>query len=134
MIHNTNEGSISNALIPRYLQYHAIKVCEGRDDLPLRVMVGRVDGSTLLVKKLLDYQAHVTTLGLVSAGFHRHEAALLAASAGAGAFQGSLEQFDAWCKKTKIKYEAMLQTSLHDNTQWVIWHRPKLKRLILFPL
>lgn len=103
---NTDECSISNGVMPRYMQYHAIKVCEGRDDLPLRVMVGRVDGSTLLVKKLLDYQAHVATLGLVSAGFHRHEAALLAASAGAGAFQGSQEQFDAWRKKTKRKYEA----------------------------
>ena len=77
MIKQNDDPVINDVLYRPTLHQEAFHLCDGRDNLPLRVMVGRIKGEALVIDRLLNYPAHVSVLGLVSTGIHRHDAALM---------------------------------------------------------
>lgn len=125
---------IKEAFYPATLHHDALHLCDGRNNLPLRVMIGRVEGQTLRVTKLLNYPSHVAVLGLVSTQIHQHVAALMVATKNAGAFQGTLAQFQAWSAKAKLKHDGILATKLPDGVDWVIWSRSRKFKSDIIPM
>ena len=126
--------SIKGAFYPATLHHDAFHLCDGRNNLPLRVMIGRVEGQALRVTKLLNYASHVAVLGLVSAQIHQHVAALMVVTKNAGAFQGTLDQFEAWRAKAKLKQDGILATKLPDGVDWVVWSRSRKLETDIIPM
>ncbi len=127
-------SSIKEAFYPATLHHDAFHLCDGRNDLPLRVMIGRVEGQALRITKLLNYPSHVAVLGLVSAQVHQHAAALMVATKNASAFKGTLAQFEAWSTKAKLKHDGILSTKLPDGVDWVIWSRSRKLKTDIIPM
>ena len=133
MSYELPDAPVDHVLFRQTIPRDAARLCDDRHDLPLRVMIGRIKGRALQVERLLGYKAHVATLGLVSTGMHRHDAALLVATRNAGAFAGSPADFGIWATKHKLKYDNLLTTTLPDGTQWVIWSRDRQPQTKLIP-
>lgn len=135
-MHNDDDQgfTITEAHYKMTLIKNATDLCDGREDLPLRVLTGRVDGNALWITKLLNYSAHVAVLGLVSTGIHRHDAALMVATKNAGAFQGSISQFNKGRSTKRIKHDALLATRLPDGTDWIVWSRNRSINTDIIPM
>jgi hypothetical protein len=133
MSQDTTSRPIDQVLFRRDIYPRAARLCDGRFDLPLRVMIGFIKQRALKVERLLDYNGHVATLALVFSGLHRHDAALRVATRNAGAFAGSPDEFAAWEAKRKIKYDHLMATTLPDGSRWVTWSRNRQPQTKLIP-
>lgn len=116
------------ALLPRTTFLHG-----GRYDLPLRAFSAFTYGDTLKVTNILSYKQHVAVLALISVGMHRHQAARTVISNVAGAFCGSIHQFDKWPQRNKLSADVIC-TTLPDGNNYVVWTRNKKVKTNFIPI